>query len=385
MKYFAIPVLVILMIACNGRKGGVKRGEETSRSVSENLYSELFTVSHEDSFIRLTITSPWQGSGDIALDYFLLPDSVRVPDGIDPAMVIRTPVSSVVCMSTTHVAMISSLGFTSTIKAVSGPGYISDKELLSMIAEGRVADIGYDSNINSELIASLEPDVMLVYGVGAESAGYLSKIRDSGIPLLYISDYMETDPLARAEWIRVFGLLYQKEDEADRIFENIAGEYELLKQEIAGRVENAPVVMTGLPYKDTWYISSGNSYIGKLISDAGGRYLWSDRKSTSAIPMSLESVYVEAVNADIWINSGSAETLDDIISVDGRLGDLKPVQTGLVFNNNARQLPGGGNDYWEKGVLEPHVLLLDLISIFHPGMVPDNITCYYRRLQWKEQ
>jgi iron complex transport system substrate-binding protein len=385
MKYLAIMVMVILLVACNSRKGDMKSGDEINQSVMENLYSNLFTVSREDSITRLTITSPWQGSGDIELNYILLPDSVTIPDGIDPSMVIRTPVSRVVCMSTTHVAMISRLGFTSTIKGVSGTGYISDKELLSLISEGRVADIGYDSNINSELIASLEPDVMLVYGVGAESAGYLSKIRDSGIPLLYISDYMETDPLARAEWIRVFGLLYQKGNEADRIFENIAAEYELLKHEITGRVDNAPVVMTGLPYKDTWYISPGNSYIGKLISDAGGRYLWSDRQSTTAIPMSLESVYVEAINADIWINSGSAETLDDIISVDGRLGDLKPVQRGLVFNNNARQLPGGGNDYWEKGVLEPHVLLLDLISIFHPGMVPDNITCYYRRLEWKEQ
>jgi iron complex transport system substrate-binding protein len=385
MKYIAIPVMAILLIACNSRKGEEKTGEENSRYGTGNLYSELFTISHQDTLTRLTITSPWQGSGDIELSYFLLPDSATIPEGIDPSMVIRTPVSSVVCMSTTHVAMISRLGFTSTIKGVSGSGYISDKELLSMISDGRVAETGYDSNINSELIASLEPDVMLVYGVGAESAGYLSKIRASGIPLLYISDYMETDPLARAEWIRVFGLLYQKENEADRIFENIAGEYELLKQEIAGRIDNEPVVMAGLPYKDTWYISPGNSYIGKLISDAGGRYLWSDRQSESAIPMSLESVYVEAVKADIWINSGSAETLDDIVSVDGRLRDLAPVERGLVFNNNARQTPGGGNEYWEKGVLEPHVLLLDLISIFHPELVPDNITCYYRKLQWKEQ
>ncbi|MCA1755859.1 MAG: ABC transporter substrate-binding protein [Bacteroidales bacterium] len=385
MKHLIIPVLIILMLSCNSRKGEMKTGENISDSVSENLYSRLFTVSHEENFTRMTITSPWQGSGDIALDYFLLPDSGRIPDGADPAMVIRTPVSRVVCMSTTHVAMISRLGFTSTIKAVSGPGYISDKQLLSMISEGSVADIGYDSNINSELIVSLEPDVVLVYGVGAESAGYLSKIRDSGIPLLYISDYLENDPLARAEWLRVFGFLYEKEDEADRIFENIAAEYELLKQEVAWRLNNLPVVMTGLPYKDTWYISPGNSYIGQLISDAGGKYLWSDRRSASAIPMSLESVYVKAHNADIWINSGSAESLDDIVSVDTRLGDLKPVKTGRVFNNNARQLPGGGNDYWEKGVLEPHVLLLDLISVFHPGLVPDNIICYYRRLEWKER
>lgn len=385
MKYMAITVMVILLVACNSRRGGVKSDEENPLYGAGNLYSELFTITHQDTIIRVTVTSPWQGSGDIELTYFLLPDSVAIPDGINPEMVIRTPVSRVVCMSTTHVAMISRLGFTSTIKGVSGSDYISDKELLSMIADGKVAETGYDSNINSELIVSLEPDVMLVYGVGAESAGYLSKIRASGIPLLYISDYMESDPLARAEWIRVFGLLYGKENEAGRIFENIAGEYELLKQEIAGRIVEAPVVMTGLPYKDTWYISPGNSYIGKLISDAGGRYLWSDRQSESAIPMSLESVYVEAAKADIWINSGSAETLDDIVSVDGRLRDLKPVQRGLVFNNNARQLPGGGNDYWEKGVLEPHVLLLDLISIFHPQLVPDNITCYYRRLQWKEQ
>ena len=385
MRHLVFLAIMIIMLSCNGRSKDSNSTGAISKDQSENLYSRLFNISHEEDFTRLTIYSPWQGSGDISLDYYLLSDSGRLPDGVDPSMVIKTPVTSVICMSTTHIAMISKLGFASTISAVSGPRYVTDSELMKRISDGKVADIGYDSNLNSELIASLKPDVFLVYGVGAESAGYLSKIRNSGIPLLYISDYLETDPLARAEWIRVFGLLYDRKEEADRIFGNIAGEYEVIRQEIAGMAGTLPVVMSGLPYKDTWFISPGNSYLGKLISDAGGEYLWREKESDSSIPMSLENVYVKAINADIWINSGSAETLDDIISVDGRLGDLKPIKSGSVFNNDARQLPGGGNAYWESGVLEPHVLLLDLVSVFHPEMMPGYIPCYYRRLEWKEK
>lgn len=385
MRYLFVPVIITIMLSCNNRTKEAGLAGVIRKDPSENLYSSLFNISFEEDFTRLTIHSPWQGSGDLSIDYYLLSDSDILPEGADPSMVIKTPVTSVVCMSTTHIAMISRLGFTSTISAVSGSRYVTDSELLKRISDGKVADIGYDSNLNSELIASLEPDVVLVYGVGAESAGYLSKIRNSGIPLLYISDFLETDPLARAEWLKVYGLLYERNEEADRIFENIAGEYEVLRQEIAGKTETLPVVMSGLPYKDTWFISPGNSYIGKLISDAGGEYLWKDRESASTIPMSLENVYVNAINADIWINSGSAETLGDIISVDVRLGDLKPVKRSMVFNNDARQLPGGGNAYWESGVLEPHVLLLDLISIFHPEIMPAYIPCYYRRLEWKEK
>ena len=385
MRYLILPAIMTIMLSCNNRDKEADSAVAISKERSENLYSRLFNISIEKEFTRLTIHTPWQGAGDLSLDYYLLSDSGRMPEGGDPSMIIKTPVTRVVCMSTTHIAMISKLGFTSTISAVSGPRYVSDRELLKRISDGKVADVGYDSNLNSELIASLDPDVVLVYGVGAESAGYLSKIRDSGIPLLYISDYLETDPLARSEWIKVFGLLYNREDEANSIFEDIAGEYEVIRQEIAGKTDTLPIVMTGLPYKDTWFISPGNSYLGKLISDAGGKYLWRERESASAIPMSLENVYVKAIGADIWINPGSAEALDDIVSVDGRLGDLKPVKRGRVFNNDVRQVPGGGNAFWESGVLEPHVLLLDLVSVFHPEMMPGYIPCYYRRLEWKEK
>jgi len=266
---------------------------------------------------------------------------------------------------------------------VSGSEYVSNARVRKMIEGGLVREIGYDNNINNELIATLDPDVVFAYGIGPESAGYLSKLQEAGIPVLFISDYLETDPLARAEWLKVFGLIYNREAEAEHSFELIAGEYELLRQMIIELVEDRPVIMSGLPYKDTWFVSPGNSYISKIIHDAGGEYLWKDQISDISMPMSLESVYIKSQEADIWINSGSALSIEDILSIDPRLANLPPVLNGKVFNNMKALSHTGGNAYWESGVLEPQAVLKDLASIFHPGLFPGYDPCYYIRLDGK--
>jgi iron complex transport system substrate-binding protein len=56
----------------------------------------------------------------------------------------------------------------------------------------------------------------------------------------------------------------------------------------------------------------------------------------------------------------------------------------MVYNNNARIGPGGGNDYWEGGTARPDLVLADLISIFHPKLVPDHERIWYRKLPRSE-
>jgi iron complex transport system substrate-binding protein len=72
--------------------------------------------------------------------------------------------------------------------------------------------------------------------------------------------------------------------------------------------------------------------------------------------------------------------MEDILSVDERLKNIKALRVGEVYNNNARVTNQGGNDYWESGVIHPHVILKDLIKIFHPGLLPEHDLVYYQLL-----
>jgi iron complex transport system substrate-binding protein len=140
-------------------------------------------------------------------------------------------------------------------------------------------------------------------------------------------------------------------------------------------------VLLGLPFRDTWYISPGNSYISQLIKDAGGRYLWQDTESSFSMPYSLENVYLQSLNADYWINVGSADSRVEIASYDSRLETIPCFRYGNLYNNNNRVTSAGGNDYWESGTLNPHIILKDIASILHPGLFNDYDLFYYRKIE----
>jgi iron complex transport system substrate-binding protein len=104
-------------------------------------------------------------------------------------------------MSTTHLAMISALGEAGTVTGFSGTGFIYGDDLRGLVEDGAIREIGYDDNLNKELIIKLHPDLIMVYGVGGESSGYVGKLKELGIKVVFNADYLEEDPLG-AEWIR---------------------------------------------------------------------------------------------------------------------------------------------------------------------------------------
>ncbi len=97
--------------------------------------------------------------------------------------------------------------------------------------------------------------------------------------------------------------------------------------------------------------------------------------------MQLESVFEKALPADYWLNTSDARTKADIISVDARFKSLKAFTTDHVYNNNLLMSPGGGNAYYESGVMEPDIILSDLIAILHPQLLPSHKFKYYCKLQ----
>jgi len=379
-KQLLITCLLITALspACQ-HPGG--RDSGSSRMLEGELqYARGFRIEKAPDYKILHVINPWQGSRSILFQYILTEDPARVPDSLKKHPVIRIPVNRVVCMSTTHVAMIDALGESDAIVGISGSDYITHKALRSKLETGSVRDVGADQTLNYELILSLRPELVLAYGITAEVSGMVNRLGGLGIPVVLNGDYLEDEPLGKTEWIRFLAAFFDLDKKADSIFNSVASTYGDYKELVRDKREK-PSVMTGLPWKDTWYIPGGKSFAAAYIEDAGGTYLWEDLDSREAVPLDLEAIYARAASADLWINCGAAMSLADILETDARLIRFKPAGAGRVFNNNARINPAGGNDFWESGVMAPHLILADLISIFHPEVLPDHELVYYMHLE----
>lgn len=369
----------ILLISCTGKKAG--QGELLKGDDKPIIsYAKRFRIEKMDGYSQLSVIDPWQGATNVVQKWYLIPVGGAIPSNIDSSQVIEVPVKKIICMSTTHLSMISALNESESVAGFSGTRFLFSNDLLQNVENGAIREIGYEDNLNKELILKLDPDLVMVYGIGSESTGFIGKLKELGIKILYNADYLETDPLGKAEWIKLMGALYSKEHMADSIFRTIENEYNRIKSYVNVHSDERPKVLLGLPFKDTWYVSPGNSYVTRLIEDAGGSYLWQNTVSSVSMPMGLENVFVKALSADYWLNTGTADSKGEILAIDLRLGELPCFRKGNLFNNNNRITINGGNDYWEGGSLNPHIILNDIASILHPGLFPGRKLYYYKKL-----
>lgn len=372
-------IVSIFIYSCNSNTGKLvdKKPPPVNPIVSR---AERFRLEKKDEHTILTIINPWQGATNVNEIYHLVRRGSDLPEGMDSSSVIFVPLKKIICMSTSHLAMISALGEENSISGVSGKGFIFTNSLNRKIEKGLIADVGYEANLNKELIIEISPDLIMMYGIGSESAGYVGKIKELGTKVLFNADYLENDPLGKAEWIKLFGALYCKENQADSIYNSEVDTYEKLKFYVTHNISGKPKVLLGLPFKDTWFISPGNSFISRLISDAGGTYLWQDTESSVSMPIGIENVYLRALSADYWLNIGTVTSKAEILMIDQRLEDIPCFKKGKLYNNNNRITAYGGNDYWESGTVYPHLILKDIASILHPELFSDSLLFFYRKI-----
>ncbi len=374
---FLLIFFQIFLASCQGRKPS---GAENTKDLENNTINiaNRVAIIKEYGYSHIKIHNPWQGAEDIVQEWYLVRRGNTPPEGIDSSKVIYVPLKRIVCMSTTHLAMINALGETESICGFSGTRFIYDPLIRDLVTNGSISEVGYEDNIDKEKIISLSPDLIMIYGIGSESAGYIGKLRELGIKTVFNADYLETHPLGKAEWIKVLGALFCKDAMADSIYGELQKRYFDLSAYIDSGIKERKKVLLGMPFKDTWYISPGDSYISTLINDAGGEYLWSGTKSKISMPMALETVFSEAVNADFWLNIGSVTKREEITTLDSRLENLPCFANGNLYNNNNRENPGGGNDYWESGCISPDIILKDIASILHPELFEGYGLFYYK-------
>jgi len=366
-------------------------GTQTNRTASYSVdtanytrvpvsYAAGFEIKRKGGNHIITVRNPWQNAENIKYTYFLSDTVSTSKAQFENHWIIKTPVKRAVCLSTTHIGFIDFIGKTGSIIGISGSKYVVNASLIRKIEQGDLPDVGFDENLSFELLLKLKPDVVFTYGVSGTITSTISKLSELGIPCVMIAEYLEEEPLAKMEWIKVFASFYQCTDSVDHIFDSVAFRYNQLCS-IASEVKTKPTVLMGLPWRGTWYVSGGKSYVARLVADAGGTYLWKDLDFKDSRPVALEKVFEKARDAEYWLNPGSAMTTNDISSVDQRFNKISSIINRRVFNNNNLLGAGGGNAFFEDGVTEPDVILSDIIYILHPQLLPSHKLQYYQKLE----
>lgn len=371
VKYMWFPLLCLLYFV-------VPLFGEGSISIS---YAKNFTVKEVKGGKLVTVINPWAGSGDMKFQYLLIDKNANIePETISGVQEIRVPCENIIAGSTTMLGHFEKLKQVHRLIGTADTQLVNTPLVRRKIEEGKIKSMGRSASLNVEALLASSTDLVLTSSAGIPEYDKVEKIRSAGVPVVLSAAYMEGHPLARAEWLKFTALFLGEEILAETIFQEIVKNYNDMAA-MTKSIKNKPTVFMNLPWGGTWYMPAGESYKAVLLKDAGAQYLWADTKNGGSLPLNFEQVYIEALNADFWLDTRDNNRLADIKKLDNRYTDFKSWKTGNIYNNSLRKNQYGGNDIYERGTLHPDEVLADLIKIFHPDLLPKHEWVFYQRLR----
>jgi iron complex transport system substrate-binding protein len=331
-------------------------------------YNPSFKIEQMKDYKLLTI---YHNQKKDSILYAFIPKKNKLPQNILTKNIIRTPIEKIVAFSHTHLACIESLKSQNSIVGVTEGSFLVNSKWQKEIESKHIFDLGVgDVSLNEKLML-LKPELIIVSNFS--DVAKFSTLQKLNIQTLLNLDWLETHPLSRSEWIKVFGLLFEKEQESQEIFKNIDNQYQKNK-DLVKNIAKKPTVLTDMPFKGTWYLAGGKSYMAQFLADAGGDFIGKDNQNTASIPTNIENVFTKAQKAEFWLNVGQAQTLKEVKENDQRLTEFEAFKNKKIYNYNA--------DYWLTSLINPHEVLADLIMIFHQKSIEKNRKMkYYKQLE----
>ncbi len=353
--FFLQLFCLVLLISC---ANSAKQEEYSTENQIGLDYAKGFKIYVFENCKKLEVFDPL--SNQKSATYYLVEDSnIETPsDGVK----LQIPLKKIAVTSATHIGFIDALEELNSVAGVCSPQLIYNQQIRE---DKKLVNLGDAFSLNYEKLFLLYPEALTLTLYGAEESKH-QRIKQSGIPLLYINEWKEQHPLARAEWIKFFGAIYNKSALADSLFEQTKRRYNDVKQ-LVKQSPTRPKVMIGGNFKGTWYVPGGESFMGILLKDAFCSYAYENDSTEVSIPLSVESVLYDFSDADVWLGAPS-ETMDFLLNIDERNGLFNAVKQANVYNFFARKTVSGGNDFWESGVVYPDKILSDFAKIIHPNI-----------------
>ncbi|WP_340155135.1 ABC transporter substrate-binding protein [uncultured Winogradskyella sp.] len=380
MKYFRILLLFILISSCkNETKNDLQDLSETKQVALK--YAEGFKIIESNDSKTIEITKPWP-KAEKKYTYLLLSKEQAAKityNKADYDGVIITPISKTVVTSTTHIPALELLGVEETLIGFPGTNYVSSEKTRKLIDIKKIRELGKNEGINTEVLLELNPDVVVGFGVDGINKTF-ETIKKAGIPVIYNGDWVEVSALAKAEWIKFFGALFNKEKEADSIFNTIEKEY-LAAKEIAKQAKSRPTVLSGAMHKDVWYLPNGSSPEAQFLKDANVDYLWQDTTGNGSLALSFEVVLDKAKDADIWLSPSYYSSFEQLEKANTLYTNFDAFKNKTIYSFTNKTGATGGVLYYELGTARPDLALKDIIKIAHPELLKDYQPYFFEILK----
>ena len=332
MKRF-VPILVLLLCFAGCAKQSAKQGSLPAG----NKYATGFQITQTDTGVVVEVFQPYQ------------------------CLCVKEPLHRLGTMSTVQV------GFLYAIDAIDHLVAVCNPELIYTPVKGDEIDLGDSMKPSAERVLQAGLDALLAVNYGQYDNLEAARLEKLGVLTLYINEWQEGSPLARAEWIRVLGALTGRLHEADSVFNEVETKYINLKSQITNHKSSK--IMSGNNFRGTWYVPSGKNYLAYLFKDAGADYPFYDNERETSIPLTIEETLHYFHDADVWVGAGG-NSLQELADLDEKHTWFNAYQNGRVYNWRKQIKPSGANNFWERGVVHPEEMLEDVIHILNNA--PDS-------------
>ncbi len=295
ISYIVHRTLYIVLLLCF--VGCAKQSAEQGSVPAGNKYATGFQITQTDSGTVVEVFQPYQ------------------------RVCVRQPMRRLGTMSTVQVGFLYALDAMDCLAAVCNP------ELIYTPLKGDEIGLGDSMKPSAERVLQAGLDALLAVNYGQYDNLEAARIEKLGVFTIYINEWQEGSPLARAEWIRVLGALTGKLPQADSIFNEVETKYK-------GLIANSqkPIaIMSGNNFRGTWYVPSGKNYLAYLFKDAGADYPFYDDERETSIPRTIEETLRYFHEADVWVGAGG-NSLAELADMDEKHTWFKAYQNGRVYN-----------------------------------------------------
>jgi len=348
--------IVLLQLACTGKK---ESGERLFEDILVSpRYATGFEVRSRGSEMQI-ILNPSSGSSQ--------------------KVVLEGPADRIACLSTTHLAMFIAIGQAHRVCAMGYTHLINDSAMRVAIDANEILNLTTGDDLDPEVLIQSGAGLMLTYPFQSTPA---ERYTGRNIVTLPVSEYLETHPLGRAEWVRLVGALCGQVDRADSVFSAIEARYLNLKSQAKNLSMEIPPSQGSVLFTSyengTWFASPGKSAIAALIRDAGMDYLFPYSGATGNIPLDREQLIARATRIHWWgelVRSSGVPSFSDVNSRFPSLRNLEAFHKHQGFFCNSSE-----SDYFGMAVVEPDVLLGDLMKIFYPEQMISHVPVYFHRM-----
>lgn len=374
-KTLILSLLILLFASCDKEK--VKINDDSYIKVKNEIrYAKGFDIQYFEKYKKLLIKYPYPGSTEV-IEYIISNDNKTTIEGIKK---IQTPIQKVVVTSTTHIPILELLGVEERLVGFQNTEYVSSEKTRKRIDSGLVRELGKKASLNTEVLFELEPDLVIGFSMAKTNKTY-NTIEQNSIPVILNGDWLEETPLGRAEWIKFFGILFDKEKEADSIFRKIEAHY-LAAKKIAMGSNKTPSVLSGaVMSKGIWNLPAGESYVGQFLKDANVNYLWKDSKGKGSLSLSFESVFDKGQKAEYWIAPGYFSNKEQMVGSNKHYSDFTAFQKNQIYTPSTKTGKTGGVIYYELASIRPDLVLKDIIKITNPDLLPNYTLTFFERMK----